>query len=99
MRKTNRGCRVTSVNLDKGGAARMSRARVALAAAVVGTVGVVRSAPAGQFIYTPSNTASDLWSAANGWSGTPVSDPTTQLTFVSPNTTVLASGLTDTNTD
>ena len=64
-------------------------------------VGVGRTRRA-QYIYSPQNTTTDVWSAGTNWSSSPnppVSDPTTQLTFVASNSTVLANSLNNTNTD
>lgn len=51
------------------------------------------------FTYTPSNDSTDLWSFGTNWSVTPVSAASTRLTFVGDNTTVLADGLWNYNTN
>jgi len=51
-------------------------------------------------VYTPTNAATDTWSAGNNWNFAPLSGSSTELTFVDKTgTTVLASGLTNTNTN
>ncbi len=85
-----------SQSLSSHGLSLAARATVAVAAlAAAGT------AMANTYTYTPvSNTApGDNWSAGTDWSATPVSAATTTLTFVGNNSTVLASGLTNYNTD
>jgi autotransporter-associated beta strand protein len=49
--------------------------------------------------YTPTAGTTDLWSAGTNWDVAPASAPATTLTFVGTNTTVLADGLLNTNTD
>ncbi len=53
--------------------------------------------PAGAATYTYTNSsanATDQWGAGTNWSAAPVSASDTQLTFISPNTTVFGDGLT-----
>ena len=57
------------------------------------------TALAATYTYTPTNTATDLWSAGTNWDAIPVSAQTSELTFVGDNTMVLADGLTNTNTN
>lgn len=59
----------------------------------------VSTASAATYTYTPASGTGDIWSAGTNWSATPISGSTTALTFVGANTTVLANGLTNTNTD
>ena len=78
--------------------AAVRRRLAALVAACLGSA--AGSAWATVFVYTPANTATNVWSAGTNWSpGAPVSSATTELTFVGTNTDVIASGLTNTNTD
>lgn len=58
-----------------------------------------QSSVAATYTYTPVNSTTDVWSAGTDWNATPVSDPSTELTFVGNNGTVLPSGLNNTNTD
>jgi fibronectin-binding autotransporter adhesin len=51
------------------------------------------------YTYAPANSTTDLWSLGTDWSSVPVSDVTTQLTFVSNNSTTLSNGLVNTNTN
>ncbi len=76
-----------------------SRRHLILAGAVATLMSVSPSARAAQFIYTPGNGFTDLWSAGTGWSGIPVSAVDTRLTFVGTNTDVFADGLANTNTN
>ena len=57
------------------------------------------TAIAAVYTYTPTNTAADLWSAGADWNMIPVSNPSTELTFVGNNTTVLPNNLTNIGTD
>src|SRR5439155_6791366 len=61
--------------------------------------GAAGIASAATFTYTPSNSATDLWSAGTNWDATPVSASTTRLTFVARNATVFSDGLVNINTD
>ncbi len=77
-------------------------ARTAMALAALAAVGAAGTAMATTtYTYTPvANTApGDSWSAGTDWSATPVSNAATTLTFVGTNSTVLANGLNNTNTD
>ena len=59
---------------------------------------VSRVAVAATYTYTPTeSSAADHWSAGTNWSGIPVSHPSTELTFVGDNTTILPNGLTNTS--
>lgn len=80
---------------------RRKATRIGLAAAVA--MGLASVSSATTYTYTPTNngTGPDDWSGgtASHWSATPVSSNGTTLVFEGTNTTVLASGLTDTNTN
>jgi|GEM_PF-5209928 len=53
-----------------------------------------------QYVYTPTNSFSDLWSAGADWAPlSPVGATDARLTFVLNNTDVLAGGLANFNTD
>ena len=54
---------------------------------------------AASYVYTPDDSATDLWSAGTNWDALPVSGPGTELTFVGNDATVLPDGLTNTNTN
>ena len=69
---------------------------MAATAAVLGLGSVTQGAT---MTYTPPSTSTDLWNAGTDWSATPVSNAATTLTFVGSNGTILANGLTNTNTD
>ena len=71
---------------------------MAATAAVLGLGSVTQGAAV--YTYTPIN-GSTTWSSGTGWSptGAPVGGASNTLTFVGTNTTVLANGLTNTNTD
>ncbi len=74
-------------------------ARSALRLAALAAAGIAGTAMASTYTYTPNNAATDTWSAGTDWSAKPVSGATTTLTFVGNNTTILANGLTNINTD
>lgn len=74
-------------------------ARTAMALAALAAVGAAGTAMATTYTYTPNNAVTDQWSAGTDWSSTPVSGAANTLTFVGNNSTVLADGLTNTNTD
>ncbi|MHB1767940.1 MAG: autotransporter-associated beta strand repeat-containing protein [Phycisphaerae bacterium] len=69
-------------------------------AAAVAALGLGSATQAATYTYAPSN-GSTTWSSGIGWTGgtPPVSGASNTLTFVGTNTTVLANGLTNTNTD
>jgi fibronectin-binding autotransporter adhesin len=79
------------------------RVPLILTSAIVTMVvfGIETQLSAAQFSYAPANTATDLWSAGSNWTGSlpPVSAVDTRLTFVFDNTTVLADGIANTNTN
>jgi len=66
-------------------------------------LGLVPWAPAplhgAQYLYTPGNGTTDLWSVGTNWSLPPVGAADARLTFVGTNTDVFADGLTNLNTD
>jgi fibronectin-binding autotransporter adhesin len=82
---------------------RRKRARVALASGAAATSLLAMCAGralATVYTYTPDNLSTDTWSGGTGWTpSAPVSNTATELTFVGINTTVLANGLANTNTD
>lgn len=71
----------------------------ALLAASAAAVGLAGPGSAAVFTYTPTNSTTDVWSAGTDWNAVPASGATTELTFVGANSTVLAGGLANTNTD
>src|SRR5256886_16629480 len=88
---TNRTQTVRAVHTRR---TRVVRAAVATA---LGAVALATDANAATFTYTPTSTTTDLWSAGTNWTATPISDPTTELTFVGNNATPLPN-FTTTNT-
>jgi fibronectin-binding autotransporter adhesin len=72
---------------------------VAAAAAVVGSVALVNRASAATFTYNPPGSATNTWSSGTNWSLVPVSATDTRLTFITPNTTVIADGTVITSTN
>jgi fibronectin-binding autotransporter adhesin len=72
---------------------------IAAASALAVAVGFAAQGIGAVYTYTPPSSTTDTWSTGTDWSSTPVSDPTTELTFVGSNGTVLPGGLINTNTD
>lgn len=78
---------------------RRLKSSVVLLAAVAGVGPVAGRALAATFTYTPTAGTTDQWAAGTNWNSVPVSAADTELTFVGTNTTVLANGLANTNTN
>ncbi len=72
--------------------------RRAILAGTAASLACGASAPAAQYLYTPNNALTDLWSAGTNWSGAPLSAVDTRLTFVGTNTDLFADALNNLNT-
>ncbi len=89
---------ILSISITASRALRKSIATFLLATGLTSCISW-QAALAAVYTYTPGNAATDQWSAGTNWNATPVSNTTTELTFVGNNATVLSNGLSNTNTD